>query len=141
MSFCSVAGPWNVAGNFAKTLDTTGYNSEALLFINKKGDVSIGFTFYDPDCDGYEAKLKRLPVHLFNGEPIHFKSQCIAEDKIAYIPTYANEGWSIMRQFRQGEEMVFSALAKRYVYKYNAVGFGEAYDDIFEKSLKYKEDI
>lgn len=136
---CSQASDWEISGNFAASFDTSGYDSQALLFVTRDGDVSLGFTFYDHRCDGYVAKLKHEPIHLFNGEPIQFKSQCIAEDRIAFIPTYDHEAWSMIRQFRQGETMEFSALAKRYVYTYSAVGFTKAYDHVYEKSLKFKE--
>lgn len=140
-SFCSVAGEWTISGRTAYSEELTGYRSKVMLFVNKKGDVSIGFSFYDHTCDAYVPQLKREPVHVFNGDPVHLKSQCLGDDTLIYIPAYDDEAWSIIRQFMAGEEMEFSALAKRYVYKYNAIGFTKAYNHVYQESLKYKETL
>lgn len=140
-SFCSVAGDWIVADRFAMSEDVTGYQSNALLFINKKGDVSIGFEFYEPKCEGYDPKLKTEAVHLVNDEPVFFKSQCYMEDKILFIPTYSDENWSVTRQFLEGDEVVFSAVAKRFIYKYSAKGFTEVYDHVYEQAQLYKANL
>lgn len=123
-------GDWVLDGNQAYTADTSGYGVLAKVFISSDSTPSIGFTSYDPSCNGFSDEIVDSPIHLINEQPIRFQAQCVDRSIRLYMAAYIVGDDFIVDQFKRGVSVELKQPGSNYVFTYSAIGFTKSYEAV-----------
>lgn len=121
---------WTLLDRTATTGDLNQYASYATLFISVDNQASIGFSVYDPACEGYDPEIKLAAIHIINEQPVKFQYQCQGDADKLFMPQYATGRDFIINEFKKRKTVSVKTIGSNYLFSYSAMGFTEAYKSI-----------
>lgn len=126
----TAASDWTLSDRVATTGDLNNYSTVATLFISTDSQTSIGFSVYDPECEGFSPEIKPASIHIINDQPVKFQYQCQGKAEKLFMPKYKTGRDFIMDEFKERKTVWIKTVGSNFTFSYSAMGFTEAYNAI-----------